>query len=159
MSATEKIGVRLAEQRDLPALAELSSLLVRLHHSFDCDRFPAVEQDYANFLGTQFGHRDAVIYVAEDEGKIVGYVFAALEPRSWKELREAAGFIHDLVVDEASRGRGIAVCLVEAASVWLEAHGVARIMLGTAARNEKAQRFFERLGFRRTMIEMTRERR
>jgi hypothetical protein len=32
-------------------------------------------------------------------------------------------------------------------------------MLWTAERNPTAQRLFERLGFRRTMIEMTRERR
>jgi RimJ/RimL family protein N-acetyltransferase len=30
-------------------------------------------------------------------------------------------------------------------------------VLSTAARNEAAQRLFERVGFRRTMVEMTRE--
>jgi ribosomal protein S18 acetylase RimI-like enzyme len=30
-------------------------------------------------------------------------------------------------------------------------------VLGTAQKNEAAQRLFERLGFRRTMVEMTRE--
>jgi ribosomal protein S18 acetylase RimI-like enzyme len=159
MSSTEKICVRRAEQRDLRALSRLSSLLVRLHHRLDSDRFPAVEEEYSEFLGSQLERLDAVIYVAEDDGKVVGYIFAALEPLSWKELREPAGFIHDLIVEEASRGLGIAGRLAEAASVWLETQGAARIMLGTAARNENAQRFFERLGFRRTMIEMTRERR
>jgi RimJ/RimL family protein N-acetyltransferase len=32
-----------------------------------------------------------------------------------------------------------------------------RVILGTAEKNERAQRLFTKLGFRRTMIEMTRE--
>ena len=35
--------------------------------------------------------------------EVVGYVYAGLEPQSWKELREACGFIHDVAVDEARR--------------------------------------------------------
>ena len=34
---------------------------------------------------------------------MVGYVYAGLEPLSWKELRDAAGFIHDVVVEESDR--------------------------------------------------------
>ena len=40
----------------------------------------------------------------------------------------------------------------------LEARVAPRAVLSTAERNEKAQRLFDRAGFRRTMIEMTRER-
>lgn len=42
-------------------------------------------------------------------------VYAALEPQSWKELREPAGFIHDVAVEESNRGTGVATALVEAA--------------------------------------------
>ena len=33
--------------------------------------------------------------MAERAGEVVGCVYAGIEPHSWKELREAAGFIHD----------------------------------------------------------------
>jgi RimJ/RimL family protein N-acetyltransferase len=39
----------------------------------------------------------------------------------------------------------------------LTARDAPRVVLSTAARNERAQRFFERAGFRRTMVEFTRE--
>ena len=68
-----------------------------------------------------------------------------------------AGFIHDVVVDESSRGTGVAASLLEAAIEWLRAQGAPRVILWTAERNVVAQRLFGRLGFRRTMIEMTRE--
>jgi GNAT superfamily N-acetyltransferase len=160
MSTMDTI-IRLAEPRDLPVLGLLGAQLVRLHHAFDPDRFMApsagIEEGYQWFLGTQLQEEDVVIYVAEQEGRVVGYVYAGLEPQSWKELREPAGFVHDVLVDESARGQGIATKLVEAAARWLEEHGAPRVMLWTAQQNPAAQRLFERAGFRRTMIEMTRE--
>src|SRR5436309_1981882 len=108
MTMPEEINIRRADRRDLPSLDRLSALLVRLHHRFDADRFPSVEEEYSTFLGAQLGQPGAVIYVAEQGGQVVGYVYAAMEPRSWKDLRDAAGFIHDVLVDEPARGRGIA---------------------------------------------------
>jgi RimJ/RimL family protein N-acetyltransferase len=46
---------------------------------------------------------------------------------------------------------------MEAAMAWLREHGAPRVVLGTAEQNAGAQRLFAKLGFRRTMIEMTRE--
>jgi GNAT superfamily N-acetyltransferase len=158
---SDEIVIRLAERRDLPALGRLGALLVRTHHEFDRARFMMpkgdLEEGYASFLGTQLDDANQVIYVAERQDDLLGYVYAGLEPLSWKELREPAGFVHDVVVDESARGQGIAVRLVEAATAWLAGRGVPRVMLWTAQKNAPAQRLFDRLGFRRTMIEMTRE--
>lgn len=115
------------------------------------------EEGYAWFLGTQLGDDDVVVFVAERQAEVVGYVYAALEPQSWKELREACGFIHDVVVDEGRRRSGVASALMEAAIDWLRERGAPRVVLGTAQKNDAAQRLFDRLGFRRTMVEMTRE--
>ena len=116
-----------------------------------------VEEGYADFLAGQLQNDDAVVLVAEHDGAVVGYVYAALEPPSWKELRDAAGFIHDLAVAEPQRGMGLAAGLVEAAVEWLREKGAPRVVLGTAEANGRAQGLFSRLGFRRTMVEMTRE--
>jgi len=155
------VRIRPAVEADVPALGRLGASLLRLHYSFDQQRFIAPrgnpEEGYGRFLGSQLHDADAVVYVAERGGAVVGYVYASLEPHSWKELRDAAGFIHDVLVDEAHRGAGIASALIEAASAWLKAHGAPRVMLWTAERNHAAQRLFEQAGFRRTMIEMTRE--
>ena len=153
--------IRLADQRDLPALGRLGALLMRTHYEFDPQRFMSAGTDaaegYAWFLGRQLKDQDVVIYVAEQESQIVGYVYAALEPISWKELRDACGYIHDIVVEEANRQAGTATALMEAAMQWLAERGAPRVILGTAEKNERAQRLFAKLGFRRTMIEMTRE--
>jgi ribosomal protein S18 acetylase RimI-like enzyme len=153
--------IRGATESDAPALGRLGGLLLRTHYEFDRQRFMAPGDDpesgYASFLRWQMQEDDVAIFVAEQDGQVVGYVYAGLEPQSWKELREAAGFIHDVIVDAAGRRTGVASSLVEAAAQWLKARGAPRVLQWTASPNEAAQRLFERLGFRRTMIEMTRE--
>ena len=153
--------IRRAETRDLPALGRLGALLMRTHYDFDPQRFMDPGTDpadgYAWFLGKQLKDDDAVVFVAEQDGKVIGYVYAALEPVSWKELRDACGFIHDVLVEEQERRSGTATALMDAAMGWLREQGAPRVILGTAERNKGAQRLFAKLGFRRTMVEMTRE--
>jgi len=153
--------IRPAVERDLPTLGRLGALLVRSHHALDAARFmtavDSIEEGYSWFLGTQLHKADAVVLVAERAGRVLGYVSAGIEPRSWMELRDEAGFIHDVVVEEGARRTGVATRLLEEAAAWLEQHGAPRVMLWTAAANAPAQRLFAKLGFRVTMLEMTRE--
>jgi ribosomal protein S18 acetylase RimI-like enzyme len=153
--------IRKAERRDLEAVGRLGAMLVRTHYAFDHDRFLApgegTESAYAAFLGRALDSRDASVFVAERDGVIVGYVFAALEPLNWKELRGPAGFIHDVAVTEESRRSGVGSQLIEAAVAWLRERGAPRVILGTAAPNSIARALFRKLGFRETMIEMTME--
>jgi GNAT superfamily N-acetyltransferase len=155
------VVIRKAEPRDLEPLGRLGAMLMQTHYAFDRLRFLAphagVEQGYAAFLGSRIDSPDDVVLVAEKDGRVAGYLFAALEPMSWKELRGPAGFIHDVAVDEPERRTGIGTLLLNAAFEWLTEHGAPRVVLGTAAPNKAAQALFHRLGFRDTMIEMTRE--
>lgn len=153
--------VRRATEADAPALGRLGALLMRTHHGFDPQRFLAPgsnpETGYGRFLRSQLREEDVIVLVAEHDGVVIGYVYAGLEPLSWKELRDACGFIHDVVVAEPGRRLGAATALVEAAVDWLRQRGAPRVVLWTAEPNAAAQALFARLGFRRTMVEMTRE--
>lgn len=153
--------IRTATDADLPALGRLGALLMRTHYGFDPQRFMAPgskpEDAYAGFLGRELRSGDVAVFVAERNGAVVGYVYAGIEPQSWKELRERAGFIHDVVVAEAGRRMGIAAALIQTALEWMRGRGLTHAMLCTAAQNDAAQQLFGRLGFRPTMIEMTKE--
>jgi GNAT superfamily N-acetyltransferase len=158
---TPAFFVRRASRQDLPALGRLGAHLLYVHYRFDHDRFmapgDATEAGYAWFLGTQLDESDVAVFVAEHDGDVVGYVYAGIEPQSWKELREPAGFIHDIVVEERGRRMGVALALMDAAVEWLRERGMPRVILWVAQPNAPAQQLFARFGFRRTMIEMTRE--
>jgi len=157
----ESFVVRRADAADLPALGKLGASLLRTHYAFDPQRFMAPPGDpeggYGWFLGTQLNEDDVAVFVAERSGDVIGYVYAGIEPQSWKEVREAAGFVHDVVVAPEAQRSGVASALVESACGWLRSIGAPRVVLWTAEKNDPAQRLFTRLGFRRTMIEMTRE--
>jgi ribosomal protein S18 acetylase RimI-like enzyme len=75
----------------------------------------------------------------------------------WMALRGPAGVLYDLIVDPGRRGEGIGRMLLEAVFSALAARGTSQIVLSAAERNETAQRLFAAAGFRRTMVEMTRE--
>ena len=161
MTGHGEVVIRQATKADMPVLGRLGASLMHVHHAFDDKRFLVPGEDaasgYAWFLGAQLMEADVVVFVAERDSQVVGYVYAGVEPLSWKELRDEAGFIHDVVVEEGGRRAGIATALVEAATAWLKERGMPRVVLWSAEQNANAQRLFERLGFRRTMVEMTRE--
>jgi ribosomal protein S18 acetylase RimI-like enzyme len=153
--------VRRATAADLPALGDLGGLLMQVHHQFDDKRFMTPGADpakgYASFLGGELGDDSMAVFVADQRGHVLGYVYAGIEPQSWKELREEAGFIHDVAVIERGRRSGVATALIEAALAWFRERKMPRVVLWAAEPNRDAQRLFTRLGFRRTMVEMTLE--
>lgn len=155
------IVVRKAAQRDLASLGRLGAMLMQAHYAFDPHRFLAPgegsERGYASFLGNVLDSNDDCVFVAEADGVVAGYVYAAMEPLSWKELRGPAGFIHDIAVAEDQRRSGMARELLRAAIDWLRERGAPRVILWTAAPNEAAHTLFRSLGFRETMVEMTME--
>ena len=152
---------RAAIPADLPTIGRLGALLVRLHHDFDPQRFiaatPQTERGYGSFLATQINERNIVLLVAERDGEVLGYTYAGLEGQDYMSLRGPAGALYDIVVDPAHRGQGVGRMLLDATLRELEAKGAPRVVLSTAEQNEPAQRLFAHAGFRRTMIEMTRE--
>jgi ribosomal protein S18 acetylase RimI-like enzyme len=153
--------IRRATRADLPTLGALGDSLLRLHFDFDPRRFIAPDDEtavgYAWFLGQELENPDVVVLVAEQRGEVVGYVYAGLEGQNWKELRDEAGFIHDVIVAPRARAHGLGARLIEAACDWCRERGMPRVLLWVAEQNAGAQRVFERTGFRRTMVEMTRE--
>ena len=153
------LTIRNAERRDLASLGRLGAMLMRTHYEFDRQRFLApgkgTESGYASFLGGFLDSDDNRVFVAEQNNEVVGYVYAALEPLSWKELRGPAGFIHDVAVDERSRHTGVGTKLMQVAIEWLRERGAPRVILWSAAPNDTARTLFHHLGFRDTMVEMT----
>ena len=155
------IVVRPATRADVPAIGRLGALLVRTHHEFDPRRFipatPQTARGYGSFLGSQLDDPSVVVLVAVRGADVLGYTYAGVEGFDYMSLRGPAGALHDIVVEPAERGRGVGRRLLDATLAALEARGAPRVVLSTAERNEPAQRLFGQAGFRRTMIEMTRE--
>ena len=153
--------IRAATAADLPAAAALGAWLVRMHHAANPSRFFLPEQPeegYAWWLAKEIERPEAVVFVAELDGAVVGYAYGTFEERDWTILVDRHGEIHDLCVAESARRRGVGRALALATIERLEALGAPRILLNAMVQNESAQRLFASVGFRTTMVEMTRER-
>jgi ribosomal protein S18 acetylase RimI-like enzyme len=156
--------VRPAVAADAPELGRLAAALVRLHHDWDGRRFipapPDVEAGYAGFLAGQLREERSVVLVAElpeRPGALVGYAYGTVNGRDWNMLLGPHGVVHDVYVDPEARRRGVARALTLALCEALERKGAPRVLLHSATANAQAQALFASLGFRPTMIEMTRE--
>ena len=156
-----------------------------MHHRFDEERFllvEPVEEGYRWFFTRELKRQDAIILVAVSDteqteqqavaaadpteatrqrarrgGVIVGYAYGTIESRNWNDLLDACGKLNDLYVDSSARRGGVGRALVSEMLSLLRARGAPRVVLHTAWKNAEAHPFFEALGFRRTMLEMTAE--
>ena len=150
-----------AKESDRAALGRLGALLVTEHHQFDPQRFiapiPDLAERYGDFLIAQSKRPEMRVLVAERGGEVVGYAFGGMEGNDYMALRGPAGVIYDLVVDPDHRREGIGGALIARMLEALAELGAPRALLFTADKNHVAQALFDKIGFRRTMIEMTLE--
>jgi ribosomal protein S18 acetylase RimI-like enzyme len=155
------VTVRSARPEDGEKMGRLGAMLVTEHHRFDPKRFiaplPQLAERYGQFLAARIDKPEMVVLVAVRGGDVVGYSYAGMEGNDYMALRGPAGVIYDLVVDPAERRKGIGSALMDATFEALGKLGAPRVLLFTAEKNHVAQALFEHCGFRRTMIEMTRE--
>lgn len=158
---SEDFIVRPARAEDREALGRLGAMLVAEHYKFDPLRFlepmPGLAELYGDFLASRQSMADNFVLVADRGGAVVGYIFGAKEGADYMALRGPAGVLYDLLVDPDHRRCGIGAALMAAGLEALKKLGVPRALLFTAEKNHVAQAMFERTGFRRTMIEMTKE--
>ena len=155
------VTVRPATPADEKAMGRLGAMLVAEHHDYDSLRFiapiPGLAKRYGEFLISQADKPDKLVLVAEREGEVVGYAYGGVEGNDYMVLRGPAGEIYDVVVDPDHRRQGVGTELFAAVLAKLKALGAPRVVLFTADKNHGAQAMFAKVGFRRTMIEMTRE--
>ncbi len=84
------------------------------------------------------------IFVAQLEGRVVGYIHAADYECSY------VGSLKDilaLAVDEKERGHGIGRALLKAAEDWARESGATGVRLNSGMERENAHRFYEACGY------------
>jgi GNAT superfamily N-acetyltransferase len=150
------VTVRRANLKDARTIAELSLKLVVQHQDYDPRRFTQLAslEQAEWFYGKQTSAGDAAVLVAELEGEIVGFAYIEFEAKDYANLLENAAWLHDIYIDETTRGNSAGKLLIEKSIKVAKELGAGKLMLSVAAKNEYARKFFERNGFRETMVEM-----
>lgn len=149
--------IRRAREGDEDRVAELLLKLVKQHVCYDPARFSdfVTLQGAADFYRSRFEAEDAAVLVAETHGQIVGFAYVEFSRLDYENLLENAAWLHDIYVESDARSEGIGLELIVAVGKTAELLGAKKLLLSVAARNRAAQEFFEKAGFRQTMLEMT----
>jgi ribosomal protein S18 acetylase RimI-like enzyme len=144
---------------DLNEVGALAQELVELHHTWDAARFfttADVADGYRRFFASQLTSKRVVLLTALNASAVViGYLYGTCEGRDWAKLLDPHGAIHDVYVAKAARRQGVAEALMREAASVCQARGLHRLVLYSAEANRGGQALFERLGYRRTMVEFT----
>src|SRR5688572_22747281 len=99
------------------------------------------------FLTERFNHGESVVFLAECEGRAVG--FTQLYPSFSSTAMARVYILNDLYVEESARRQGVGAKLLEAATRYARAMGAVRVSLNTDTQNSVAQATYEAEGWER----------
>jgi len=91
--------------------------------------------------------------VAEEDGRIVGFMLCLLEPNVPVYRERKIGVISDVYVKEERRRKGLAKKMFDFAAKWFEKNKVRTVRLNVAADNLEARAAWRMLGFEPFMID------
>ncbi len=123
--------IRDFQPSDLSRLSEIDQLC-----------FPPGVAYLREELASFIAHRSSKTWVAEENGRIVGFVVAGREPTR-------VGHIVTIDVLEGSRRQGVGAELMSIAESWARKAKLQLMYLETADNNLAAQKFYEARGYRK----------
>jgi RimJ/RimL family protein N-acetyltransferase len=140
------IRIRRAEPGDATALVRLAEAVGR-----EQERWILASEgwrsigDERRYLKTVLRHPDAAVFVAEDDGVVVGRLSLSRDPNP------ASRHVADLglMVAASHRGKGIGTMLLEEAVKWSRVSEIRKLELHVFPWNEPALRLYESFGFER----------
>ena len=135
--------IRPAEPGDIPVLRDVAARSHTLSRFWADARFPrdrCAELYALWFERSCQGYADAV-WIAESDGRAVGYLTCHLRP-------EGLGEIGLVGIDAGSKGRGLGRALLERGIAWFRESGCKEISVVTQSSNVAAQRLYQSVGFR-----------
>jgi len=125
------VNVRLAVEADIPAVLRVQTA------SAEAPQWD--EARYREMLEAQEGWPRRALFIAEDQGRIAGFIVVA------SVLDDAE--IESIAVAPDSRRQGFGQQLCQAALGWACAQGASQLRLEVRAGNEVARTVYSRLGF------------
>ena len=91
------------------------------------------------------------VFVADPRGECVGFVSVA---RDVHFTGDEQAYVGELAVAEGLEGMGIGRALMAQAEAWAARQGLRFVVLDTGAANDRARRFYERLGYAEESIKL-----
>ena len=148
------ILLRAATQEDYEALCVLFAQGDRFHYQALPEFFRPVEGPARTqeFFSEMLANEDAALFVAENEGALVGLIRCYVHSTPQVPVVVPRRFVHieDMVVDETFRHQGVGQALMERVHQWAQDIGLTEVELGVWEFNTAARSLYEKMGYRTT---------
>ncbi|HEY2586025.1 MAG TPA: GNAT family N-acetyltransferase [Tepidisphaeraceae bacterium] len=150
--------IREATTADTEVVAPLILKVLARHEKWDPARYglaPEVEKEYRRWFGRLAEDPRTTILIAEDEGRVVGYLVATVHHD--RPIYRTGDYvvIHDLWVDDGNPDAGRE--LLKAVAEHYSNIGVTQLRAATAAANERVRALLQSAGFRVCQIDLLME--
>lgn len=143
------MDVRLATTNDIDGITALLRQVLEVHAAEYPDIFITGTVKYTPAeLKKIILDPETPVFVAENEGKIVGHAFVAAQHKPQSANMYAADilYIDDICVDENTRGMHIGSDLFEYVKNYAKTHGFDTLTLNVWNKNTAAKEFYSRMG-------------
>lgn len=151
---TIRIDIRDATVDDLGSVVNLWGMLARHHEDISNDFTLAWngKRKWARYLEDKFQEISTKLIVAEEDGKVVGFMLCLLSPNTPVFKERKIGVISDVFVLEERRRKGVAKKMLDVAIKWFKKNKVRSVRLGVANDNLEARAAWRQVGFVPYMI-------
>lgn len=152
--------IRKATLEDVPRILELWKALMGGHvryYGYGRGIFTYKKDKaaiYLKFLKKQLRRRNAIVFVAEADGKIAGHVMVEVQKLPPIYVHDKNAYICEIIVDERYRGKGVGTMLLEEAERWARKKKMYSIGLMVHTDNEKAFSVYRKAGFNAHHLKM-----
>jgi ribosomal protein S18 acetylase RimI-like enzyme len=146
------LNLEAATEGDYEDIVEVYSELVELHVENLPWKYQRPEKEIfskAVFM-ENLKSKNSLILLAKQKVKVIGLINVKIEKAANLPLNVARRYakIHDLVVKESFREKGVGKKLLDEAQKWVQSKGVTDIELEVYDFNEEAMAFYKKDGFR-----------
>ncbi|MFC4222225.1 GNAT family N-acetyltransferase [Flagellimonas marina] len=149
---SDQITIRNATLDDLPILLQFEQGIITSERPFDV----TIKEDPVSYydLKQMILDDDSCVIVAEMEGKVVSSGYAISKQARHYLDHEFYAYLGFMYTDPAYRGRGINALIVDALKKWSHGKGLKEIRLTVYNDNLPAIKAYEKVGFKKHIIEM-----
>ncbi|MCK0191381.1 GNAT family N-acetyltransferase [Arenibacter sp. F20364] len=148
----QQFTVRMATLADLKTLLSFEQEIISAERPFDetLDKDPISYYDLRQLILSE----EAAVMVAELDSQIVGSGYGLIRDAKPYLDHKKYTYLGFMYTDREQRGQGVNKAIVDALVVWSKAKGIDEIRLTVYNDNAPAIRAYEKVGFKKHILEM-----
>ena len=147
------IKIRKATPEDLSILYDFEQQLIAVERPMDISLEQHKRINYYD-ISAYIDSETAQLYVATIENEIIASGYGLIKKNHPKFAYREHGYIGFIFVKDEFRGRGISKLIFKAIFDWFRTKNIKEVKLTVYEENPSAIRAYEKLGFKKNLIEM-----